>query len=106
MFLSDLNDPSRVIARPGGYFMAPQGEECVGDVSNVVFSSGWVQKKNGDVLIYYGSSDTRMHVASSTVDRLLDYVLHTPEDGLRTGLSVQERIRLIESNLKILKKRK
>jgi 4-O-beta-D-mannosyl-D-glucose phosphorylase len=100
MFLSDLRDPSKVIARPGGYFLAPQGEERVGDVSNVTFSNGWVRRKNGEVFIYYASSDTRMHVATSTVDRLLDYVLHTPEDGLRTGLSVQQRVRLIEANLK------
>lgn len=104
MFLSDLNDPSRVIARPTGYFIAPQGDERVGDVSNVVFSNGWVKKKNGEVLIYYASSDTRMHVAASTVDRLLDYVLHTPEDGLRTGLSVQQRVQLIQKNLKVHKK--
>jgi 4-O-beta-D-mannosyl-D-glucose phosphorylase len=104
MFLSDLNDPSRVIARPTGYFIAPQGNERVGDVSNVVFSNGWVKKRNGEVLIYYASSDTRMHVAASTVDRLLDYVLHTPEDGLRTGLSVQQRVQLIQKNLKVLKK--
>jgi 4-O-beta-D-mannosyl-D-glucose phosphorylase len=100
MFLSDLQDPSKVIARPGGYFLAPQGEERVGDVSNVTFSNGWVKRRNGEVLIYYASSDTRMHVATSTVDRLLDYVLHTPEDGLRTGRSVQQRVRLIEANLK------
>jgi 4-O-beta-D-mannosyl-D-glucose phosphorylase len=104
VFLCDLKDPSKVIARPGGYFLAPQGEERVGDVSNVTFSNGWVRRKNGDILIYYASSDTRMHVAASRVDRLLDYVLHTPEDGLRTGLSVQQRVRLIEGNLKIVKK--
>jgi 4-O-beta-D-mannosyl-D-glucose phosphorylase len=80
--------------------------ERVGDVSNVVFSNGWVKKRNGDVFIYYASSDTRMHVATSTVDRLLDYVLNTPEDGLRSAASVQERIRLIEKNLKILKKKR
>lgn len=100
MFLTDLEDPSRVIARPGGYFLAPQGEERVGDVSNVAFSNGWVKRKNGEVLIYYASSDTRVHVATSTVDILLDYVLHTPEDGFRTGLSVRERVRLIDANLK------
>jgi len=96
MFLTDLKDPSKVIARPGGYFIAPQGSERVGDVSNVVFSNGWVKRDNGEVLIYYGSSDTRMHVAVSTVDQLLDYVLHTPEDGLHTGASVQQRIQLIK----------
>jgi len=101
MFLSDLKDPAKVIARPGGYFIAPRGGERVGDVSNVTFSSGWVRRKNNDVLIYYASSDTRMHVALSSVDRLLDYVEHTPEDGSRTGASVQQRMALIRKNLKI-----
>jgi 4-O-beta-D-mannosyl-D-glucose phosphorylase len=105
MFLTDLIQPNKVIARPGGYFLAPEGEERIGDVSNVVFSSGWVERKNGEVLIYYGSSDTRIHVASSTVDRLLDYVLHTPEDGLRSAASVRQRIDLIEKNLRVFKKK-
>jgi len=105
LFLTDLKEPNRVIARPGGYFLAPEGEERIGDVSNVVFSSGWVMRKKGEVFIYYGSSDTRIHVATSTVDRLLDYVLHTPEDGLRSGASVRQRIDLIEKNLRILKKK-
>ncbi len=104
MLLTDLKDPAKVIARPGGYFIAPEGQERVGDVSNVVFSNGWVKRKNGEVFIYYGSSDTRMHVAVSTVDQLLDYVLHTPEDGLRTGASVQQRIQLIKSNLTLRRK--
>jgi len=104
LFLTDLNEPDRVLARPGGYFLAPKGEERIGDVSNVVFSNGWVKKADGHVFIYYGSSDTRMHVVTSTVDRLLDYVLNTPEDELRTGLSVQQRTSLIDGNLKILKK--
>jgi len=104
MFLTDLKDPAKVLARPGGYFLAPEGQERVGDVSNVVFSNGWVMRKNGEVLIYYGSSDTRMHVAVSTVDQLLDYVLHTPEDGLRTGASVQQRIQLIKRNLALHRK--
>jgi 4-O-beta-D-mannosyl-D-glucose phosphorylase len=104
MFLTDLKDPSKVVARPGGYFMAPKGDERVGDVSNVVFSNGWVKRDNGDVLIYYGSSDTRMHVAVSTVDRLIDYVLHTPEDRFRTGESVEQRIQLIKKNLQVLNK--
>lgn len=102
MFLTDLRDPSKVIARPGGYFLAPKGDERIGDVSNVVFSNGWVKRDDGTVFIYYGSSDTRMHVAVSTVDRLLDYVLYTPVDGLRSGTSVQQRIQLIRKNLKIL----
>jgi 4-O-beta-D-mannosyl-D-glucose phosphorylase len=104
LFLSDLKDPSRVIAKPAGYFIAPEGDERVGDVSNVTFSNGWVKKDNGEVLIYYASSDTRMHVATSTVDILLDYVLNTPPDGLRSAASVMERNKLIERNLRILKK--
>ena len=103
IFLSDLTQPNKVLARPGGYFLAPEGTERVGDVSNVVFSNGWVKRPNGEVLIYYASSDTRLHVATSTVDKLLDYVLHTPEDGLRTGLSVQERLELIRKNLELIK---
>ena len=106
LLLTDLNEPYKVIARPAGYFLAPEGTERVGDVSNVVFSNGWVKRRNGDVFIYYASSDTRMHVATSTVDRLLDYVLHTPEDGLRSAASVQERIRLIDKNLKTSKKKR
>jgi 4-O-beta-D-mannosyl-D-glucose phosphorylase len=81
-FLCDLEDPSRVIARPSGFLLAPEGEERVGDVSNVAFCNGVVMKATGEVFIYYGSSDTRTHVATSTVDRLLDYVVHTPEDPL------------------------
>lgn len=106
MFLTDLNEPYKVIAAPGGYFLAPEGEERIGDVSNVVFSNGWVAKKNGEVLIYYGSSDTRMHVVSSTVDKLLDYVLNTPEDGLRSAVCVQQRSELIKKNLEVMKKMK
>ena len=103
MFLSDLRQPDKVLARPAGYFLAPEGAERVGDVSNVVFSNGWVKRPDGEVLIYYASSDTRLHVATSTVDKLLDYVLHTPEDGLRTGLSVQQRVELIRKNLDLIK---
>ena len=102
MFLTDLKDPAKVIARPGGYFLTPEGAERVGDVSNVVFSNGWVKRENGEVFIYYGSSDTRMHVAVSTVDQLLDYVLHTPEDGLKTGANLQQRIQLINRNFEVL----
>ena len=105
IFLADLKDPSKVIHKPAGYFIAPQGEERIGDVSNVTFSSGWIKKDNGEVLIYYASSDTRMHVAVSTIDKLLDYVINTPEDGLRSAISVITRNRLIENNLKILKKK-
>ncbi|MEG8946533.1 glycoside hydrolase family 130 protein [Rosettibacter firmus] len=106
MFLTDLNEPYKVIAKPGGYFLAPEGEERIGDVSNVVFSNGWVARKNGEVLIYYGSSDTRMHVAVSTIDKLLDYVLNTPEDGLRSAVCVQQRVELIKKNLEVMKKLK
>lgn len=103
LFLTDLKEPNKVIAKPGGHFIAPQGEERIGDVSNVVFSNGWVKRDNGQVLIYYASSDTRMHVAESTVEQLLDYVLNTPEDGLRSAECVEQRKRLIEKNLQILK---
>ncbi|MFM8348935.1 MAG: glycosidase, partial [Bacteroidota bacterium] len=99
MFMTDLNDPSRVIHRPGGHFIAPEGEERIGDVSNVTFSNGWVARENGDVLIYYGSSDTRMHVATTTVDKLVDYCINTPEDGYRSAESVRTRIALIDRNL-------
>jgi len=101
LFLCDLNDPAKLIKSPGGYFLAPEGEERVGDVSNVVFANGWVARKNGDVFIYYGSSDTRTHVATSTVDGLLDYVLNTPDDGMRSSLCVDQRCRLIEKNLRL-----
>ena len=99
MFLCDLNDPTQVLKAPGGYFLAPEGGERVGDVSNVVFANGWVARPNGDVFIYYGSSDTRTHVAASTVDKLLDYVLNTPEDGMRSKICVDQRCRLIDKNL-------
>ena len=101
MFLCDLKNPAKVIKTPGGYFLAPEGEERVGDVSNVVFSNGWVARANGDVFIYYGSSDTRTHVATSTVDKLLDYVLNTPEDGMRSKICVEQRCRLIKKNLSL-----
>jgi 4-O-beta-D-mannosyl-D-glucose phosphorylase len=102
MFLTDLREPNKVIAKPGGYFLAPEGEERVGDVSNVVFSNGWVKRDNGDVLIYYGSSDTRTHIAVSTVDKLLDYVLNTPPDALRSAACVGKRNELIKINLELM----
>jgi 4-O-beta-D-mannosyl-D-glucose phosphorylase len=102
MFLCDLKRPEVITHRPAGYFIAPQGEERVGDVSNVAFSNGWVARKDGSVLIYYASSDTRLHVASSTVDKLLDYVMHTPEDPLKSHLCVEQRYALIERNLRLL----
>lgn len=101
MFLADLDDPSKVTHKPGGYFMAPEADERVGDVSNVLFSNGWIKKDDGEVLIYYASSDTRMHVAKSTVNILLDYVMNTPEDGLTSAKCVMTRNELIENNIKI-----
>ncbi len=103
LFLCDLQTPAKLLKAPGGYFMAPEGEERVGDVSNVVFANGWVARKNGEVLIYYGSSDTRTQVAASTVDKLLDYVMNTPEDGLRSKVCVEQRCRLIEKNFRLRK---
>ena len=98
LFLTDLADPTRIIAKPGGYFIAPEGEERVGDVSNVVFSNGWVARPDGTVFIYYASSDTRLHVATSTIERLLDYVRNTPADGLRSAECVRQRLELIRRN--------
>jgi 4-O-beta-D-mannosyl-D-glucose phosphorylase len=99
LYLSDLQEPWKIMHRPGGYFLAPSGIERVGDVSNVAFCNGWVCRPDGAVYIYYASSDTRIHVATSSVDRLLDYVLNTPEDGLRSAASVAQRIDLIQRNL-------
>ena len=99
-FLCGLEQPWEVIAKPGGYFLAPQGEERIGDVSNVAFSNGWVQRGE-QVLIYYGASDTRTYVAETTVERLLDYVMNTPPDPLRSAACVQQRIALIERNLRL-----
>ena len=98
MYMTALDDPSRVIAQPGGFFMAPEGGEYIGDVMNVLFSNGWIADEDGEVFIYYASSDTRMHVATSTVDRLVDYCLHTPADGMRTGESVKTLNELIDKN--------
>lgn len=100
-FMTDLDDPTKVIYNPGGYLIAPKGEERVGDVSNVVFVNGVIKEDNGRVLIYYASSDTRIHVAESSVDRLVDYVKNTPEDKLRSAASVETRKKLIEKNIKI-----
>ncbi|MGF1635837.1 MAG: glycosidase [Cyclobacteriaceae bacterium] len=102
MFMTSLDKPEKVIHRPAGYFIAPEGDERVGDVSNVVFANGWVVRDNGEVFIYYASSDTRMHVATSTIEKLKDYVTQTPEDGLRSATSVQTLNKLIAKNLKLL----
>jgi len=102
-FLTRPDKPNEITHEPGGYLLAPQGDERIGDVSNVVFSSGWVAKENGELFIYYASSDTRCHAATTTVERLLDYVMNTPPDALRTYGCVQQRIALIKKNLAILK---
>ena len=98
MFMTELNNPAKIIYKPAGYFLAPEGEERIGDVSNVVFSNGWISDDDGIVYIYYASSDTRMHVAVSSIEKLLDYVMNTPADGLRTATSVQTLISIIDKN--------
>jgi len=98
MFMTDLNDLTKVIYKPAGYFLAPEGEERIGDVSNVVFSNGWILDEQGTVFIYYASSDTRMHVATSTLDILVDYVMNTPEDELRSATTVKRILKNIEKN--------
>jgi 4-O-beta-D-mannosyl-D-glucose phosphorylase len=100
MFMTDLYDPSKIIHKPGGYFMAPEDEERVGDVSNVLFSNGWIVDDDDTVFIYYGSSDTRQHVATTTIGKLLDYVINTPQDGLSSAASVKTLNRIINNNLK------
>ena len=102
MFMTDLADPTKVIYKPGGYFLAPEGEERIGDVSNVVFGNGWILDEDGTVFIYYGSSDTRMHVATSSIGRLLDYVTNTPADGFSSADSVSKINQLIDKNLSYL----
>ena len=100
MYMTALDDPTHVIAQPGGYFLVPQGDEYIGDVMNVAFTNGWIADADGKVFIYYASSDTRMHVAVSTVDRLVDYCMNTPEDGFTTAASVETIKKLIEKNHK------
>ena len=104
MYMTALDDPTRVIAQPGGYFLVPEGQEYVGDVMNVAFANGWIMDDDGRVLIYYATADTRMHVAVSSVDRLTDYCLHTPQDGLTTAASVETVKRLIAKNNNIITK--
>lgn len=98
MFMTDLNDLTKVLYKPGGYFLAPEGEERIGDVSNVVFCNGWIADDDGTVYIYYASSDTRMHVATTTLDKLIDYVMNTPADGLRSSTSVDAIYQIIDNN--------
>lgn len=102
LFMTALDDPSKVIYHPAGHFMAPQGAERVGDVSNVLFSNGWIATPEGEVFIYYASSDTRLHVATSSLERLVDYCKNTPEDGLRSYASVESRNSLIKKNLELM----
>lgn len=101
-FVCDLNDPSKVIASPGGHFIAPHGIERIGDVSNVVFCNGAIDDDDGTVFIYYASSDTRCHVATSSIDKLLDYCFNTPSDPLFSADCVQQRSELISRNLEII----
>ena len=101
MYMTALDDPTKVIAQPSGFFIAPEGEEYIGDVMNVAFSNGWIADPDGKVFIYYASSDTRMHVATSSIDRLVDYCLHTEPDGGCTGLTVERINRLIDKNLSV-----
>lgn len=106
VFATDLNDPSKLIASPSGLFIAPHGEERVGDVSNVVFTNGAIVRENGEVYIYYASSDTRVHVASTTIEKLMDYTFNTPSDPLRSVDCVKQRYELISKNLKYMKDHK
>lgn len=101
-FATALEDPTKVIAEPGGFLIAPLGAERVGDVSNVVFTNGAVARANGDVYIYYASSDTRLHVATTTIDKLVDYVFNTPEDPLRSVKCVEQRCAFIKKNLEYM----
>jgi 4-O-beta-D-mannosyl-D-glucose phosphorylase len=98
MFMTDLADLTKVLYQPAGYFLAPEGEERVGDVSNVVFCNGWIADEDGSVYIYYASSDTRMHVATTTINKLVDYVMNTPSDGFRSASSVEVVYNIIDKN--------
>ena len=98
LFMTDLHDLTRITHKPAGYFLAPAGEERTGDVSNVLFSNGWIADEDGQVFIYYSSSDTRLHVATSTIEQLLDYVQHTPADGLSSRTTAQAIVDLIDYN--------
>ena len=98
VFVTDLNDLTRVIYKPGGHLIGPRGAERVGDVSNVAFTNGWICDEDGTIFIYYASADTRLHVATTTVEKLLDYAMHTPEDKLRSAASVQTINALIDRN--------
>lgn len=103
VFVTDLQDPAKLIAEPGGFFIAPLGKERVGDVSNVVFTNGAIADDDGKVYVYYASSDTRMHVAETSIAQLLDYAFGTPADPLRSADCVRQRCALIEKNLEYMK---
>ena len=103
VFVTDLKEPWKVIAEPGGLLIGPREGERIGDVSNVVFTNGAIADNDGQLYIYYASSDTRLHVASTTVDKLLDYAFHTPEDPLRSRDCVKQRCDLIDRNLAYLR---
>jgi len=102
LYLTDLHDPSKLLAEPAGYFLAPQNEERIGDVSNVLFCNGWIADEDGTVFIYYASSDTRMHVATSTIEKMLDYCLNTPSDGYKSSASVEAIKKLVVKNKTIM----
>ena len=104
MYMTSLEDPTKVIAEPGGYLLVPEGPEYIGDVMNVVFANGWIADEDGKVFIYYASSDTRMHVATSTIDRLVDYCMNTPKDDYRTQFSVEKIKALVAKNKQTLSK--
>ena len=103
MYMTALDDPTKVIAKPGGYFLVPEADEYVGDVMNVAFANVWIADDDGCVFIYYASADTRMHVATSTINKLIDYCMNTPEDGLYTAASVEAIKKLIRKNEKLRK---
>ena len=98
MYMTALDDPTKIIARPGGFFLVPEGDEYLGDVMNVAFANGWIADPDGKVFIYYASADTRLHVATSTIDKLVDYCMNTPEDGYYTAASVETIKKLITKN--------
>jgi len=100
MYMTALDDPTRIIARPGGFFLVPEGDEYIGDVMNVAFANGWIKDVNGRVLIYYASADTRLHVAVSSENQLIDYCMKTPKDGLTTSASVETIKALVRKNRK------
>lgn len=103
VFVTDLNEPWKVIAEPGGFLIAPRAGSGWATSSNVVFTNGAIARENGDVYIYYAASDTRLHVATTTIERLLDYAFHTPEDPLRSRDCVTQRCQLIDRNRAYLK---